>query len=163
MSPEGMQMRETVIEKTQWNRRVVEAALGQTETILVVEDEAFVRNVTSEILRAAGYFVLTARGAAEALTMFGEQRRQVDLLLTDVILPGESGRSLAKKLRLQSPALRVLFVTGYVDQMEVTEQAEFLAKPFSTEVLLRTIRELLDQRKSQIGETALLKPASGNA
>jgi two-component system, cell cycle sensor histidine kinase and response regulator CckA len=165
MSPEGMQMHETIIQEKEWSRGVVEAAMGGAETILFVEDEAFVRNVTDEILRTAGYSVLTTSSAAEALTVFGKQLGEVDLLLTDVILPGESGRALAKKLRRQNPLLLVVFVTGYAEQMEVTEteQAEFLAKPFSTEILLRTIRDLLDRRHNRRREPDRLKPASGSA
>jgi DNA-binding response OmpR family regulator len=74
----------------------------------------------------------------------------VALLLTDVILPGETGRALATRLRCENPELKVLLVTGYAEQMDFGEGAdeEWLAKPFSTEVLLRRVRRLLDRADS---------------
>ena len=152
-------------ETSEWNHGVLVPLLGGAETILFVEDEAFVRNVTSEVLRSAGYTVLTARTPAEGLVKYDELRGRVDLLLTDVILPGETGRTLARKLRLQNPALSVLFITGYPEQMSAhgPEQTEFLAKPFSTGLLLRRVRELLDCRKSWSGEQASVRRACGSA
>jgi two-component system, cell cycle sensor histidine kinase and response regulator CckA len=105
-----------------------------------------VRDVTTEVLRAAGYVVLSVCNADEAFGVYSHQRGEIDLLLTDVILPGESGRSLAEKLLRKNPHLVVLFVTGYADQMDIHGNGHCLAKPFSTRVLLREIRELLDPR-----------------
>jgi two-component system cell cycle sensor histidine kinase/response regulator CckA len=117
------------------------------ETILLVEDEAFVRNVTSEILQAAGYRVLTAGDGVAAKRLYDEFGTEVDLLLTDMILPGENGGELAARMRRQNPGLRVLFVTGYADQIAVLKDAdeEYLLKPFCTEVLLRKVTELMDE------------------
>ena len=165
------------IEATEWNCGALGTKVGGAEIILFVEDETFVRDVTSEVLRSAGYAVLIARNAAEALSLYKEHRGRVDLLLTDVILPGENGRTLAHKLRLQNPALNVLFVTGYAEQMQVheTESADYLAKPFSTGILLRKVRELLDHRPAwtgkeigkrigeRTGKQTVLKRAVGNA
>src|SRR5579863_2724765 len=121
--------------------------LTGTETILLVEDEAFVREVTHEVLESAGYHVVPAKNAQEALAE-RERMNQVDLLLTDVVLPGKSGRALASDLRSRQPNLAVLFVTGYAVQLaeiEVAQPAEAcLPKPFSAAVLLRTLRELLN-------------------
>ncbi len=121
--------------------------LTGTETILLVEDEAFVREVTHEVLESAGYCVVTARNAMEALTE-RERMSHVDLLLTDVVLPGKSGRALARDLRSRQPGLAVLFVTGYATQLaeiETVQPAEAcLPKPFSAAVLLRKLRELLN-------------------
>jgi CheY-like chemotaxis protein len=116
------------------------------ETILLVEDEAFVRAVTCEVLQSAGYRVLTAKNAAEAARLYEQRRGEVKLLLTDVVLPGETGRALAGRLRRENPELKLLFVTGYAEQMGVREakSEECLAKPFSTEVLLGRVRQLLD-------------------
>jgi two-component system, cell cycle sensor histidine kinase and response regulator CckA len=154
------------IEKTEWNFSVQSAS----ETILFVEDEIFVRDVISEVLQTAGYTVLTARNTTEALVAYGDHHSETDLLLTDVILPGETGLALAKKLRLQDPKLKVLFVTGYAEQMHIleAERTECLAKPFSTEVLLRKIRELLDRQPTwheeiRLGEPKLVKRAAGIA
>ena len=125
---------------------VHEEPLAGAETILLVEDEAFVREVTCEVLGSAGYRVLTAKNAVEAAREYYHACGEVDLLLTDVILPGETGRVLAARLRLENPGLKVLLVTGYVAQMEVSEAGyeECLAKPFSTGVLLRRVRQVMD-------------------
>jgi two-component system cell cycle sensor histidine kinase/response regulator CckA len=127
--------------------------MAGAETILLVEDEAFVREVTCEVLRSAGYRVLTAKNAAEATGFFDVQCGEVELLLSDVVLPGETGRVLAGKLRRQNPRLKVLLVTGYGEQMGLletvdgakheVEREQCLAKPFSSEVLLRRVRQLL--------------------
>jgi two-component system, cell cycle sensor histidine kinase and response regulator CckA len=114
------------------------------ETILLVEDEAFVREVTSEVLRSAGYTVVAARSACEAIAAYGEQRGEVELLLTDVILPGETGRVLAGMLRRNNPKLKVLLVTGYAEQMRLGESEGCLAKPYTSGALLRRVRQALD-------------------
>jgi len=114
---------------------------SRSRGILFVEDEAFVRLVTCEVLRSAGYSVFTAKNAAEALEIYQRRRGALELLLTDVVLPDENGLELAGRLRRDNPELKVLFVTGYAEQMG----ADRLAKPFSTEVLLRRLRGLLDR------------------
>jgi two-component system cell cycle sensor histidine kinase/response regulator CckA len=123
-----------------------EESLGGAETILFVEDEAFVRGVTSEVLRTAGYEVLTAQNAADGVRIFEARHADVQLLLTDVVLPGETGRAMAGRLRRRNPELKVLLVTGYGEQMGPREggREECLAKPFSVEVLLRRVRVMLD-------------------
>jgi len=120
-------------------------ASSWAETILYVEDEAFVRGVTREILHSAGYRVFAAKTAAEAVRIFQEHHFAVDLLLSDVILPGETGQTLAARLRRTNPRLKVLLVTGYGDQMLDREGMHdcYLAKPFSSEALLQRIREVL--------------------
>jgi two-component system, cell cycle sensor histidine kinase and response regulator CckA len=117
------------------------------EAILLVEDEAFVRDVAWEVLSAAGYQVLSASNAEEALEIYDSQK--VRLLLADVILPGLNGFALAKRLKLENPGLRVLLVTGYAEQMSAIEAAdqEFLAKPFSAETLVQKVRQMLEMEK----------------
>ena len=134
---------ETTDGVTAW-RRDGEVLAG-AETILFVEDEAFVREVTTEVLRSAGYRVLTAQNAVEATRAYDVHRGAVDLLLTDVILPGETGRALAGKLRRQNPRLKVLFVSGYAEQMQLHAAGfeECLAKPFAGGVLLRKVKQVL--------------------
>jgi two-component system cell cycle sensor histidine kinase/response regulator CckA len=136
----------------------------EAETILFVEDERFVREVTGEVLRSAGYRVLTAKNAAEAVCVYDAGRSDVDLLLTDVVLPGETGRALAGRLRRENPGLKVLLVTGYADQMAVpgTKHEECLPKPFSTEILLWRVRQLLDRSRLLAGTEDPLKPACGS-
>jgi two-component system, cell cycle sensor histidine kinase and response regulator CckA len=121
--------------------------LAGVETILVVEDQAFVRDVTCEVLRSAGYSVLEARHATEAARAYDHHFREVDLLVTDIVLPGENGRVLTERLRRKNPSLRVLLISGYPEQMAPQEKGseEYLAKPFSTTALLRRVRELLDR------------------
>ena len=155
---------ETVEEGIGWSPGVVRECLAREETILFVEDEAFVREVTGEVLRSAGYRVLTAKNATEATGVYDQRRGEVELLLTDVVLPGETGRALAGRLRRENPGLKVLLVTGYAEQMGLREamREECLAKPFSTEVLLRRVRQVLDRREQWSGSEDLLRHAGGN-
>jgi two-component system cell cycle sensor histidine kinase/response regulator CckA len=81
-------------------------------TILLVEDEQFLREVTCEILESAGYRVLKTRNAVEALSAFKEFKPIVRLLLTDVVLPGQNGRDLATDLRAMCPKLSIIFISG---------------------------------------------------
>lgn len=117
-----------------WNHGLDQELSGGAKIILFEEDEAFVRNVTAEVLRSPGYRVLTARNAEEALVAYREYPVAVDLPLTDVILPGGTRLTLAAKLRREDSELKVLFVTGYAEQLGLcrSEHAECLAKPFSS-------------------------------
>lgn len=135
---------ETSEEATACCQGSVAEPLAGTETILFVEDEAFVREVAGEVLRSAGYQVLTANDAAAAARAYDLQCGDVDLLLSDVVLPGESGHALVRKLRRTSPALKVLLITGYAEQMAAPETGVCLGKPFSGAVLLRRVRQALD-------------------
>jgi len=116
--------------------------------ILLVEDEALVRRVTAEVLASAGYRLLIARNAAEAVQVCCRGLVPVDLLLTDVVLPGKNGRELAGECRALYPGIRVLLISGYAEQLALSETSgeghEYLAKPFSTYALLRKVREVLD-------------------
>jgi two-component system, cell cycle sensor histidine kinase and response regulator CckA len=143
----NVQMAETLEETIGWCSDADESTLSKARTILLVEDEAFVREVTREVLRSAGYRVLTAKNAGEAMRIYEARGHEVELLLSDVVLPGESGRVLAGRLRRENPWLKILLVTGYAEQMGLrgTMQEECLAKPFSTEVLLERVRQLLDR------------------
>lgn len=139
---------------------------GDAVTILLVEDEGFVREVTSEVLRSAGYHVLAARNAIEAERAYVQLWGEVDLLLTDVILPGETGSSFAGRLRLANSRLKILLVTGYPEQMRLleTEQEECMAKPFSTRELLERVKQMiaggeLEHEREQLE----VRPAFGNA
>jgi len=119
---------------------------SNAETILLVEDEGFVREVTSEVLGSAGYNVLVATDSEAALDILLRLSSRIGLLLTDMILPGQSGRSLAATARGINPKIRVLFITGYAEQMVMDSngQGACLPKPFSSESLLGKVRELLD-------------------
>jgi CheY-like chemotaxis protein len=161
----AMDARANELREEAGEQRRAGAELVGAETILLVEDEAFVREVTVEVLRSAGYEVLAAKNAAEAGSIYSA-RRGVDLLLSDVVLPGENGRALARRMRRENPELKVLLVTGYAEQMglqRTQEEAEeeCLAKPFSTEVLLRTVRRMLDHAGLPMGSGDRLTPACG--
>ena len=151
-------------EASGWSIVGHEQGFERTKTILLVEDEPFVREVTGEVLRAAGYRVLTAKNAKEGASLYEAQSGEVELLLNDIILPGETGRVLAERLRREDPTLKVLFVSGYSEQMVVSEtmQEECLGKPFSSEVLLRTVRELLECVVMPKGTEEQPMPACGS-
>jgi CheY-like chemotaxis protein len=124
---------------------------GGTETILVVEDDELVRTVAKRILDAAGYVVLTAANGSEGLQLLGQQRAQIHLVLTDVVMPGMSGRSFAEKLLLSHPGTSVLYMSGYTDNAVLHQGvldggAQFLSKPLNRGELLKKVREVLDGR-----------------
>ena len=121
-----------------------------SETILLVEDEDGLREMISETLREAGYEVLEAASAEGALAVASE-RRAIDLLLTDVVMPGRSGTQLAEALHALRPATRILFMSGYIDDGSargtiVSADSAFIQKPFKSEDLLREIRQVLGRR-----------------
>jgi len=122
-------------------------------TILLVEDEAFLREVTCEILESAGYRVLKTRNAAEATSTFSEYKSIVRLLLTDVVLPGQNGRDLANDLRSVSPKLKILFISGYpenvVTRHGIQEDGMFyLSKPFSLQSLTQKVTQVLGRKET---------------
>ncbi|MGH9544877.1 MAG: response regulator [Terriglobales bacterium] len=119
-------------------------------TILLVEDEAFVRSVTCEILSSAGYRVLSACNAAEALQSFRSHSDEVHLLLTDVVLPDRNGCDLALELVTLSRGIRAVFVSGYPENAVTRTGLRqpgwfYLPKPFSAASLLQKIREVLNE------------------
>ena len=87
-------------------------ALPSPGTILLVEDEDFVREAAFQILQAAGYRVLKARNAAEALRMFHQYGREIELLLTDIVIPGRNGGELAHDLKAMHQGLKIIFISG---------------------------------------------------
>ena len=127
--------------------------LGQpqrgTETILLVEDEPSVRTLVRDELRKLGYRVVEAKNGVEACLLATQQAASLQLLLTDVVMPGMGGRELAQHLSVIKPDLRTLFISGYMDDVCIMAGQEegtssFLQKPFTPEVLGRAVRNLLD-------------------
>jgi two-component system cell cycle sensor histidine kinase/response regulator CckA len=119
-----------------------------SETILLVEDEAAVRTVASRILRAHGYQVLEANGPDEAVLICESHPGEIDLLLTDVVMPKRSGPLLAKELCAQRPLMKVLFMSGYTDDSVLRhgilhDEVVYLQKPITTTNLTRKVREAL--------------------
>ncbi|HXN22934.1 MAG TPA: PAS domain S-box protein [Candidatus Dormibacteraeota bacterium] len=118
------------------------------ETVLVVEDEDAVRELTREFLETRGYTVVEARNGAEALQIAATHAHPIDLLVSDVIMPGMSGPELAQQLFSLHPEIKVLYVSGYtadaVPQGMLNTRAPFLSKPFSRDALLQNVREILE-------------------
>jgi two-component system cell cycle sensor histidine kinase/response regulator CckA len=122
-------------------------ALGGSETILLVEDNEALRKLCLRALAKYGYKVIEAASAEEALEQEERSAGSIDLLLTDVVLPGTSGKKLAELLRARRPGIRVLYSSGYPEDTlsgGTEEGAQFLQKPFSPEMLVGKVRELLD-------------------
>ncbi len=120
-----------------------------TETILVVEDEKAVRDLTRRVLTSAGYQVITAANAGEALLECERTHTHIDLILTDVVIPKMSGIELVNRLSLIIPNPKVLYMSGYTENTIVhhgvlDEGTHFIAKPFTTVDLLKKVRTVLD-------------------
>jgi CheY-like chemotaxis protein len=120
-----------------------------TETILVVEDEPGVRRLAERILQMAGYTVLKVGSGEEALSLMERHSGPVDLVLTDVVLPGISGRELAERLAGLRPRMKVLYTSGYTDDAilrhgVLDEALHFIGKPYGAAALTRKVREVLD-------------------
>src|SRR5215470_17339449 len=125
-----------------------------TETILLAEDEQDVREVAREFLESAGYKVLLAANGQEALEQAAEFSGSIDLLLSDMIMPGMTGKELVRRLRQDRPGFGVIYMSGYSEQAaaEATRtdpSATVLTKPFSRGALLRTVREILQRSPKQ--------------
>jgi PAS domain S-box-containing protein len=123
---------------------------GNGETILLVEDDAEVRTFVSRMLLDSGYSVFAASNGDQAL-LLARERQRIDLLLTDVVMPGASGRETAQRLRELQPDAAVLYMSGYTDdavlRRGVLEQdTAFLQKPFGSADLARKVRQVLDAR-----------------
>lgn len=122
---------------------------GGTETILLVEDEDAVRNLAKRILDSYGYAVIEAHDGIEAEQIGRRGKEYLHLMVTDVVMPGMSGLELATRLAPVRPDMRVLFMSGYADDVitrrgVLSEDAAFLQKPFTAELLARHVRKALD-------------------
>ena len=123
---------------------------GGTETVLLVEDEETLRTLCERILGDLGYRVLPARNGAEAIALAHASADRIDLLLTDVVMPGMNGSELATQLVLGYPELKVLFMSGYPDDAigkhgVLDEGMSFIGKPYTPVALARKVREVLDE------------------
>jgi CheY-like chemotaxis protein len=122
------------------------------ETVLVVEDEEAVLHSATLTLRTHGYSVLTARNGVEALALWKGHREEIDLVLTDVVMPeGISGFELGRRLLADDPGLKIIFTSGYTSDLTGTRApfprgTSFIAKPYESEALLRALRKSLDDR-----------------
>ena len=129
------------------------AGAGETgESILLVEDDGDLRAYVTEILRGLGYRVRAVPDAAGAMAVLRETRQRIDLLLTDVVMPGRNGRELGREAQKLRPGLPVLYMTGYsrnavVHHGRLEEGVELLQKPIAQHVLANRVRDLLDRTK----------------
>ena len=124
---------------------------GGTETILLVEDEPAVRQLSREILEGAGYTVRSAADGAAAVTDFAANAGQIDLVLLDIVMPTMSGRQVQERMQEIAPDIPVVFVSGYVGDGVHTDFVadlglELISKPYAKRTLLRKVREVLDAR-----------------
>jgi CheY-like chemotaxis protein len=127
--------------------------LEGAETLLIVEDHRHARSVTAQILKRHGYDVIEAASGVEALRMAG-RRSRIDLLLTDAVMPGMSGRALADQFLRDRPQTAVLYMSGYtqtgVEQRALVDPSQaFIQKPFAPQALLEAVRSALDRRTPQ--------------
>jgi two-component system cell cycle sensor histidine kinase/response regulator CckA len=131
-------------------------SLHGTETVLLVEDEVALRKLSRQLLELCGYEVLEAESGAEAVKVSREHKHAIHLLLTDVVMPGMSGRVLADQLVVQRPEMQVVYMSGYTGQTVgehgvLAEGSYFLPKPFTREALARKVRRALDGRGALAG------------
>jgi PAS domain S-box-containing protein len=120
-----------------------------TETVLVVEDEESLRRLAARILEAAGYTVLVAAGGSEAIDLAARHDGPIHLLLTDVVMPGEPGPAVARRLLAQRPEMKVLYMSGYAERAAdhngaAVRGARFIAKPFDARTLTQAVRAAID-------------------
>jgi two-component system, cell cycle sensor histidine kinase and response regulator CckA len=143
-------MVESTAESSQYIEQKEEVPRG-SETILAVEDDASLREVTREFLQSNGYFVLSAASPEEALRLAEQREGPIDCLLTDVIMPKMNGRELATKLAQARPEMKILYVSGYTEGVlrddvhgALENGLAFLEKPYTRRGLLRKLREVID-------------------
>ena len=128
-----------------------EEQLSGTQTILVVEDEPGVLNLVAQILKQRGFKVLETTDPEQGVTLFERHAQEIDMLLTDVVMPAMSGPALAELLTRQKPLLQVLFMSGHTDNKVYLEKiqekgVQFLPKPFTSDGLIKKVRETLSMR-----------------
>jgi PAS domain S-box-containing protein len=128
---------------------------GAGETILVVEDEEDVRRLTVRILERKGYRVLQASSGNDALLLSKERKEPIDMVLTDVVMPGMNGRQLADQLIRLRPKMKVLYMSGYTDNAVfhhgvLEEGVNYIQKPFTVDGLMKKMREVLDKSASPL-------------
>jgi len=117
-------------------------------TILAVDDEPLICRLVATVLKDNGYAVLTADSAAAAMALFREHSEEIELLISDIVMPGMNGLALAAELQMQRPDLKVLLISGYYDTEQLSDGYEFLAKPFSLPEILVKVRAMEHAHRS---------------
>ena len=130
------------------DRPVAPSVPAGSETILLVEDDEDVRDFATAVLGADGYVVITASSGAEAIGLADRHAGAIDLIVTDVVMPGMNGRELTDRLKVTRPGMKVLFISGYTADVIVRrgvsdDAVSFLAKPFSKATLAAKVRKIL--------------------
>jgi CheY-like chemotaxis protein len=138
-------------------RKLQDDCARGTETVLLVEDSDTVRKLARKLLEEDGYTVLEASGGDDGWQISEQHNGPIDLLLTDVVMPGTSGREIAQRLAARRPQMRVLYMSGYTDDAIVRHRvldatAPFIQKPFTRAALIRKVREVLDAPETQATE-----------
>ncbi len=144
---------EEVKEKVKPDKTAIESLRG-SETILLVEDEDSVRKVAKRILEQHGYNILEARNGEVALKIHKQHKESIKLMITDVVMPGMSGKELADRISSLNPSIKVIYISGYtydtIFHHGVLEGGiRFIQKPFTTESLMRKVREVLEDKNTQ--------------
>jgi PAS domain S-box-containing protein len=129
---------------------IAESSSTGSETLLVAEDEEIVRSFMKKILERAGYKVIVAADGEEAVEKFGENKEDISLILSDVIMPKKNGREILEVARRIKPSIKVVFISGYTANVMLEkgifeEGVDFITKPFLKDKLLRKVREVLDE------------------
>jgi CheY-like chemotaxis protein len=124
------------------------------ERVLLVEDEPGLRTFARQVLTDCGYQVLDAADGKSAIQLALQQNESIDLLVTDVVMPGIGGREVAAEIRRKHPSAAVLFMSGYTDDAVMRngifqDEVEFLPKPFSPAAFSYKVRQLLDERNRE--------------
>ena len=136
------------------SEKIVDHVRRGTETILLVEDDAQLRQLSSSVLTHCGYNVLVAGNPEQGLELCRANQREIRLLVTDVVMPRMNGRQLAEKILKVCPDIRVLFISGYTNNAVVhygvlDPGLWFLPKPFTLSALVGKVREVLDAKTSE--------------
>jgi len=132
-------------------RKIVRAApaapgdLSGTQTILFVDDEDLLLTMGQMILSSYGYTVLTASSGQKALEILAKSKKKIDLVITDLVMPNMSGRELSEEILRVAPGTRILWSSGYVRSSGAEEHERYLQKPFTSQDLLRKVKEVLTE------------------
>ena len=117
--------------------------LGGTETILMIDDEELLLTMGEMVLSSFGYRVLTASSGHKALELFAQYQQQIDLVITDLVMPRMSGRELMEQLRRICPRVKIICSSGYIRALQNDEDELYLQKPFTSLDLLRKVKQAL--------------------
>mgnify|MGYP003574950874 CR=1 FL=1 len=117
--------------------------LSGTQTVLLIDDEDLLLTMGEMVLTSYGYKVLTASSGQEALDIFREKKDEIDLVITDLVMPQMSGRELIERLRQQAPKVKIICASGFVRPPSTEEQENYLQKPFASQDLLRKVKQIL--------------------